>query len=372
MPEYLTNTTSRTANLAPEETVEISFDPGAEGTIKMTSSSRITMMFDLERLRERPGELPPRPPVSRPTRRRMALIRPNGTIAVEKLLTSQMSSLAYSISAADAAGDNAWKLRVTNLDEGAAKFTATVEYPTAIAVKTLSVPLAQLNPILAGALAFGQIKLHLESGENDNDKRSYLDIQNPILREQLVRAGLALPYRLLVPKAEYDAWWWPKITARLKDVNTQSVSVTMENANGTFGNGFLRLNVRFEEQGTEIVVDNAPDVDLLNMNLIVDLGLAMNGEVLSYGVVDATFPVSTDVHGIPDNILSVFVNIAKMIRNAVESRIEGFLNNATLRQKTAEQLKSALSQISSTLGTSLMIRSVRVAGGSLTITYTDA
>jgi hypothetical protein len=353
MPEYVTNTLYKFAQLDPAEKMEIAFDPSGAGVIKMTSSSIGSSLFSL----------------ATPSRGKMELLKPGGAVVAEKTEVPPRSILTYSMSAAGEAGGGMWTLRVTNVDSRAAKFAATVGYPTGIVAKTLSVPLAQINPVLAGLLALAQIKLHLESGENDSDKRSYLDIQHPSLRQGLVQAGLALPFHFHVPKVVYDPWWWPKITARLKDVNTASVALSIENASGVFVNGSLRLNVRFEEQGTEIVVDNAPDVNLMNMNLTVDLGLATSNGVLSYGAVDARFPVKADINYVPDDFLSVFINIEKLIRNAVESQIEGFLNNATLRQQTAAQIKKALGQLSSSLGANVKIHSARAAGENLTITY---
>ena len=316
MSSTLVSVQNRFATVAPHGTLEIAFDPGAAGVIKASSTvARFGLFGGFG------GSGTPFGPfglIGGASARKTELITPTGVVVETKTGAEMISSLAHTVSAADVAGTGRWTLRVTNLGTRPLKLGAHVSFPTSIPIKTKVIPLATINAGLALLLSLGQLKLHLESGENPDDKRSFFDVGNAVFRQELGQRGMHLPLRFYVPKKTISIFLLPDPVVRLKDVNTSSVSVSVENATPTFRNGLLHLSVVFEEQGTELVVDNGPDADIRRMNLTVDLSLAAQNGLLSYSVVDARFPVDVDIHGPFEWLIELIVDVSKLLRRTVE------------------------------------------------------
>jgi hypothetical protein len=185
----------------------------------------------------------------------------------------------------------------------------------------------------------------------------------------LLEGGVQLPLRFFVPSVVISSTFLPalKAVARLENVNSSSGAVSIQSNSS---NGIIRMDLGFEENGTEVVVDNGPDVELVNMKLTIHLGLVASGGRLSYNGVYAGFPIDTDIHGPFEWLIDLVVDVAKLIRNVVESKTEEFFRGTALKDKLTAALTERLKQQLGLSPTS-QIHGVKVTTDQIVIQFTS-
>jgi len=369
MTTYLCKSVRRSERVEPGETMTVWCDPGGRGAITVVGS-----VFTRP---STPKNGPKQPAQERPAQHRLELLRPGSTNAVAlSTRTALTSQLVHTASAADLTGAGRWTARLTNLEDYALDFVLEVTYPTDTILVTASIKLADIHAL--AALVLRTLSLHLESGKNDDDPRSELNITHICVRMALDKEKVTFPIKF--PINEVIVWDAPPslsemgvifvreelgasrdIVARIHDINSEHVDMVFEPASAAFRHGALLLRVRFESSGTEIVVEGGPDIELLDMNLEIRLALVARGGLVSWEWVDAKFPVRANIKGFPDWLISPFFNPAKTIRKEVEHRAKSLLDNAATRRVISEFLtQTLLNQAGVELGEAAYVHEVKV------------
>lgn len=337
MSEFLNKTVTRTKTLNPGETLEVSFNVPNPGNVVASGYARWDFPFD-------------------PVKRQVELQTNDVPPKTIKKLDAGTAMVTFLGTPAKLSNLGTWKARVINKEDTREPFRLKVSYPGTVEVKTLPLPLSLINAFIDDTVK--KISIHLTSGNN----ASYIKF----------------PSSMGVPNSTFTLPNFTKkillttIKERINDINSNSVSARLDNANSDFINGSVKFEVSFETSGREI--KGTVDGHIKNMKLTVRLGLSVQNSQITYQVnnIGVDFPISIDLVNVP-GFLEDLLNSITGFRNAIKSKVKDTVRNVFASSGTRQAITNALnSKIKAFLGNDTRIVSAKVQNGNLVIKYYKA
>jgi phospholipase C len=228
-----------------------------------------------------------------------------------------------------------WKLRVTNTGDRRETVVPVVTYPSRQEVATQDIPLIALQRKFDELVNLGVPPVVLQMDSPTGGPRDHRDRRNRLiihyasyLSQQL---GLPPTSTILldpieVPHAGNDIF--------IRDLNTKQVRITARTVRSRPQDpwhGQIHVTIDFEDEGVEVEVNNAPNVDLRFIGLTVDVNLLRRDTRVSYEVelridVDA----SVDVPGLRDitaHVKSLLIAgvTEELAKPALRDKVENYL-----------------------------------------------
>jgi hypothetical protein len=347
VPEYLPKTKAISAYLNPGGQLKLSFPVKKPGLIVVKAFAKWDR-FPLD-----------------PTKRKVEIFKPGSASPVAQKTDpgwNKVTFLTYAVSASAAGLAGDWVARVTNLENSREQFRLEVSYPSDIPVKTYSVPASVVSAFVNSTV--GKIQIRVTDGTNASYVKfpPSLGVPQKTFTAPRFSKKINLPF---VPDI--------KITERVNDIHSQSVSFSLQNATAAYANGSMRLGVKFEEAGKEIV--GTFNGDMKKMDLTVNLGLETYNRMISYNTtnVGVSFPCEVDIAGIPDAIerwvLDPILGYTDKVRSGVVNAVKSVFAGASMRSAFSTAI---MDKVGPFLGSNPKVVSVKVEAGVLKVKYYNA
>jgi hypothetical protein len=359
--------------VAPQAALEVSFRPLNPGRIKLTSTA-----LPGGRPRINPPRLGGGGGEDTSANRRTELFRPGrATPVASKTEAPQAAAsiLEYDATPADLRAPGNWICRVTNLEDSPLTFNCMAEYPGQAVLKSLVIKLGTnmqpgFNQFLQDVVRKLGIKIHLESGKF---VFVYLDGTTKETGQCVIDFAEDAKNELGLKPVRFEIPW--SGLARIIDVNSQLIEISLQGGTPKFPGGFVQLVVRFEEAGQEI--QGKFGAHLKNIVLTLKLGLSVVEEKLALGKVELLFPVKVDPVGFNSNAADIFLDVDKIIRRVIEcilKMVDEPLGEAVPKQPPPQTIRQVANNLFSKgllffLGKGQRVRSVVADSQSITINY---
>jgi hypothetical protein len=288
MTEYAPETTTRSAPLESDESLEIEFRPKNPGPVS------IGVHAPWDRL------IPPDP-----TRRRLELVAPDRN---DPVATSESrgffsnTALDFSVTEAALTTPGEWRARVVNIErmEGTETFELTVSYPSDTEIMTAEVDAFDLENQLFGLFKSSEITL------TSGDDRSVVRLPNVSVEN----------YRFTVPGLDeevHSAGGHRIVRERLYELTAQLARVTLDG-------GTINLLFEFEEPNYDFVGDL--DVRMLRPQIHVTFPLGTTEQAVVTGSPKAVFDFEVDSDtDVPAPVRWAIEDFADELRNRVTEEL---------------------------------------------------
>ncbi|MFN0105946.1 MAG: hypothetical protein ACKV2U_28150 [Bryobacteraceae bacterium] len=223
--------------------------------------------------------------LSAPARYRVELFAPGGAhpVAVREMEGhGLLAILEYDATS----GVGLWTARITNSNSHPLQVTLDASYPGAGALGVRGIP-AHFLEAIAGRL-FDQTSVHFHHGVNACAIRF-----SPALGLRDFRFSLPALDRRVAPPMLPEI----QVVEQVTDVASNSFRLRLLPGSVANPGGTLRLEMGFEEDGTELI--GSFPVHLAGMKLLVELDLGIADSRISYNNVRATFDFDVDIQPLP-------------------------------------------------------------------------
>lgn len=170
-------------------------------------------------------------------------------------------------------------------------------------------------------------------------------------------------YRFTVPGFSKRILFF-NIEEHPENIRARNVSLTLVNANESFPNGAVRIELTFEENGGEI--GGTFKGNLTDMHLSATLGPAMQGHLLTYDRVEVKLDLNLEVVGLPDSLGETVNGYVDKMKSQIADELTAILERDDIRSTAS---KEATDKIRTILPEGATLRSVRISENTLSIQY---
>jgi hypothetical protein len=327
--EYLERTTSRSDRVAPGETLSIRFSPKNPGPVHV---------FGQPDMKSR----------GRAVKRRVVLLAPGSSRPVAQRTGAGddgTTMLSHKLTRKDTGGTNVWQCQIKNLEDKPADLKLSVAYPGTIPIESYRVPSAMIENLLASLLH--DVELRLTRGR----EKSYLKMTGgPSIRFTVPDFKKKV---LLMTVEQYP-----------NDIRSDNIEVKFVNATNEFPHGAVRLTTTFRSTGREIL--GTFHAKLKDMQLVAEIGLAMDKGRISYDRTRIQLNFKLDIVGIPDWLLDPIIGYSDKIKTVVESEMQKRLHSPEIKRAFSDHLTDGVRRL---LPPSGKLRSLRIANNNVVVKY---
>jgi len=170
-------------------------------------------------------------------------------------------------------------------------------------------------------------------------------------------------YRFTVPGFSKRILFF-NIEEHPENIRARNVSISLVDANESFPNGAIRIELTFEENGGEI--GGTFKGNLTDLHLSASVGIALQENSLTYDRVEVKLDFNLEVVGLPDSLGETVNGYVDKMKSQIADELTSILMREEIRSTAS---KESTDKIRAILPENTTLRSVRIAEGTLFIQY---